>query len=131
MPNWNYKLLFSAITAAILATIIVGLLVLWWDSYATFTASLGVAVGWAVGIVLAPYEEESKKFQNWSKAFTGFVGGITLTKLEEGFRNLSDKNTALLAEPLILRRIGVAVLCFIITTITVFVFRSYHSVDKP
>jgi len=89
--TWNYKLKASACTAVAIGVGIAALLWVWWDSYALLGALLGVVVGWAVGILLAPYDEEIKKFRGWSKALTGFIGGITLTKLEQAFSNMSQE----------------------------------------
>ena len=90
LNDWNWKLKMSAVSALLVALLIIGLLISIWDRYATLSAGLGAVAGWWIGIVLAPYEEEEKKFQGWSKAFTGFLGGITFTKLEQMFGKMSE-----------------------------------------
>lgn len=45
---------------------------------------LGGAVGWTVGIVLSPLdEEEGTRFGSMSKAFVALFSGFTIAKLEE------------------------------------------------
>jgi hypothetical protein len=121
----NWKLYASATAAAFFALIIGGLLYSIWDRYATLSAALGAAAGWWTGVVLAPYPEEEKKFQGWSKAFTGFLGGITVTKLDQAFNKLGDDKKSFVFQEVFLGRCGMAALAFLTVSVAVFVFRTY------
>ncbi len=133
MPNvakpWNYKQRVSLGTAGALGVIIIGLLFVWQDSYAVLGAISGVAIGWALGILLAPYPNEKTKFQGWSKALTGFIGGITLVKLEHLLNGMSDDNKKALLETVVLRRFIIGGVALLTTAIIVFVYRAYHVAD--
>ncbi len=127
MPSWNYKLKSTAVTAAVLALLVVGLLIVWWDCYALLSLITGVALGWAVGVLLAPYDNEKKKFDNWSKALLGFVGGYGLTKIEAVLAGMPTKTKDTLFDMIVFRRFWIAAVGFLITAIVVFVFRSYDA----
>jgi hypothetical protein len=127
--GWNHKLTTSALTAFALGVIVAFLQFVWWDSYAVLSMITGVAIGWAAGIVLSPYENETKKFNGWSKTLAGFFGGYGLTKLEYLLGNLSEKQRNALLDIVVLRRIWIGIFSFLITAIVVFVFRNYYEVD--
>jgi hypothetical protein len=126
----NHKLTTSAVTAGILGVALAGLLIAWWDSYAVLSAAMGVAAGWALGILLAPYETEEKKFAGWSKGLFGFLGGVTFTKIEAAFGRLTGENSQLLLSITVLRRVAVGFTCLLVTAIVVFVFRTYYQIDE-
>ena len=84
-----------------------------------------------IGILLAPYEEEAKKFDGWSKALAGFLGGVTLTKLENVIRSISDKHGDMLLDIIVARRFIIGGVCLILASIVTFVFRSYAIADTP
>ena len=123
----SLKLTTSFTTAAVLAICLVTLLVIWRDAMAMLAALIGTALGWAVGILLAPYPEEEQKFQRLSKGIAGFLGGYVAAKLDRVFDLLMDKSGGL---PLILnlrvvRNLSVAVACLLVASLTVFVARTY------
>jgi uncharacterized membrane protein YccC len=70
------KLTTSFTTAAVFAICLVTLLAIWRDAMALLAALIGTAIGWAVGILLAPYPEEQKRFQRLSKGIAGFLTGL-------------------------------------------------------
>lgn len=91
------------------------------------SALVGTALGWAVGILLAPYRSEQKQFHQLSKGILGFVTGFVAAKLDRVFDLLVDKREG---DPMILhsrfvRSFGMALVCFVVTTVTVFVARTY------
>ena len=87
----SLKLTTSFTTAAVFAICLVTLLVIWRDSMILLAALIGTALGWAVGILLAPYPEEQKRFQRLSKGIAGFLGGYIAAKLDRVFDLLMDK----------------------------------------
>lgn len=123
----NPKLLASFTAAGILYLAIIGLLISWWDSYAALSAIVGLSCGWASGILLAPYDEEAKKFKGYSKAVGGFITGFLIGKLDKVFDTLTEKDhdASRLYDPLIERRIWIAIVSFLVTAIAVFVARTY------
>jgi hypothetical protein len=118
----NYKQKISIATATVLGIIIVCLLLHWWDSYAVLGTIAGVAVGWALGIILAPYDDEKKKFQGSSKALTGFIGGIGLVKLEQLLDKMPDDSKKAMLELIVLRRFIIGGVVCLVTAIIVFVY---------
>jgi len=123
----NWKLNFSYLFVLIGGGVIVGLLFAWWDGIATLGAVLGFAGGWAAGILLAPYEEEQKRFQKLSKGVSGFIAGFAAGKIDRIFDLAVDehKHTALILDPYFSRPVWIAIACFLLTAIAVFVTRSY------
>lgn len=60
----NWKLALSLFSSVVAAAVIVCLLIDWRNSTATLSALFGALVGWALGILLAPYEDEEKRGEN-------------------------------------------------------------------
>jgi hypothetical protein len=128
----NLKLTTSFVTTFVFAVTVVCVLVAWRDARVLVWALVGTALGWAVGILLAPYPEEQKRFQQLSKGIAGFVTGFVAGKLDRIFDLLVDKKEG---DPVILhsrfvRGFGIALSCFLVTTITVFVARTYWEAVK-
>lgn len=87
----NLKITISFSTAALFAFGSIALLVIWRDSMVWLGALVGAALGWAIGILLAPYEEEQKRFQRLSKSIAGFLAGYVAAKIDRIFELLIDK----------------------------------------
>ena|SRR5258708_1900390 len=127
----NPELVVSFAVALVLYVITTGLLIVWWDSYAVLSAVVGICAGWGAGLLLAPYEEEQKKFKAYSKMASGFITGFLVAKLDKVFEILTDKQAGLhLLDAVVERRVWIGVICFLITAIIVFVARTYwQSID--
>jgi hypothetical protein len=123
----NLKLTTSFVTAALFAMTLISLLIIWRDSIALLAALVGTALGWAAGILLAPYQEEEKRFQRLSKGIAGFLSGYAVGKIDRVFDLLVDKTTGhpVILDPRILRTFGMTLACLVITGVTVFVARTY------
>ena len=123
----SLKLTTSFITAALFAICLVTLLVIWRDSMVLLGALVGTALGWAVGILLAPYPEEQKRFQRLSKGIAGFLGGYVAAKLDRVFELLVDKTGGgpLILNLRVVRSLSVAIACLLVASVTVFVARTY------
>jgi hypothetical protein len=115
-------------------TVLSGLLLDWRNSMATLSAVLGLLAGWATGILLAPYEAEEKRFQKFSKVVYGFVTGFFVSKIDRVFELIVDKQGgSFILDPTFARNLSIAVCCFLLAAITVFVSRSYWQAtgDNP
>jgi|SRR5579884_2653673 len=123
----NLKLTMSFVTAGVFAIGLIILLVVWRDAMAWLSALIGTALGWAVGILLAPYEEEQKRFQRLSKGIAGFLSGYVAAKLDRVFDLLMDKSGGgpLIFNLKVVRSISMAVACLVVAAVVVFVARTY------
>jgi hypothetical protein len=123
----SLKLTTSFITAALFAITLVGLLIVWRDGTAVLGALVGAALGWAGGILLAPYKEEEKRFQRLSKGIAGFLSGYAVGKLDRVFDLLIDRTGGqpLILDPHVLRTFWMTLACFLVAVVTVFVARTY------
>jgi hypothetical protein len=127
----NWKLAVSLFSSVVAAAVIVCLLIDWRNSTATLSALFGALVGWALGILLAPYEDEEKRFAQMSKAGFGFIAGFGAGKFDRildlmrsmpggSLGGKEGSNMDLL----------LGACCFLLATITVFVFRTYSTVEE-
>ena len=123
----SLKLTTSFATAAVVAICLVTLLAIWRDSMVLLGALLGTALGWAVGILLAPYPEEQKRFQRLSKGIAGFLGGYVAAKMDRVFDLLMDKTGGgpLILNLRVVRGLSVGIACLVVASVTVFVARTY------
>ena len=123
----SLKLTTSFATAAVFAICLITLLAIWRDAMTLIAALIGTALGWAVGILLAPYAEEQKRFQRLSKGIAGFLGGYVAAKLDRVFDLLLDKTAGvpLILDVRVVRSFSVAIACLLVASLTVFVARTY------
>lgn len=128
----NPRLTISLITAGVLYAAIVGLLIAWWDDIALLAAVVGVALGWATGILLAPYHVEQKRFRQLSKGIAGFLSGYAVGKIDRVFDLLLDKvdGTPAVLHLRLQRTFWVSFACFVVTSVAVFVARTYGAVTE-
>ncbi len=128
--NENWKLTMSFTCAFAWAVCAIGLLIAWRDGIAFLSALIGVALGWFAGILLAPYEEEQKRFDRLSKAVAGFIGGYMVEKADRIFDLAIDKTNGgpLILNPYFARSIWMAIGCFFVSGLTVFVARTYWQI---
>lgn len=127
----NPKLCVSFVSLALIYAVVIGLLYNWWDSYSVLAALAGVVIGWACGILLAPYEEEASKFSSWSKGLYGLVTGYFASRVEQAVSALpaAQKNALLVDGPFV-RRFIIAGICALATTAGVFVARTYWQLEE-
>jgi len=129
----SLKLTTSFVTAAVFTICVVILLAIWRDSMILLGALIGTALGWAVGILLAPYPEEQKRFQRLSKGIAGFLGGYVAAKIDRVFDLLMDKSsgsTPLILNLRVVRSLSVAAACLVVASVTVFVGRTYFQTSE-
>ena len=123
----NLKITISFSTAALFAIGSIVLLVIWRDSMVWLGALVGAALGWAIGILLAPYDEEQKRFQRLSKGIAGFLAGYVAAKTDRIFELLIDKTGGgpLIFNLRVVRSLSMGVACLLVACVTVFVARTY------
>ena len=126
IANKNWKLTCSILTSAIVISILVGLLIAWRDANVILCSVFGTLVGWLVGILLAPYDEERKKFERWSKSLVGFLAGLSLGKIENALKLVQDQDFQR-----VFRMIGRSFSWFLLTAIIVFIGRTYTDPANP
>jgi len=128
----SLKLTTSFATATAFVICLVTLLVIWRDAMALLAALTGTAIGWAVGILLAPYPEEQKRFQRLSKGIAGFLTGYVAAKIDRVFDLLTDKTggAPLILNLRLVRSLSIAVACLLVATVTVFVARTYFQTSE-
>jgi hypothetical protein len=128
----SLKLTTSFATAAVFAICSVILLVIWRDSMILLGALVGTALVWAVGILLAPYPEEQKRFQRLSKGIAGFLGGYVAAKLDRVFDLLVDKTGGgpLILNLRVVRSLSIGIACVVVASVTVFVARTYFQTSE-
>ena len=129
----NWKLTTSFAVTSIWVIIAAALLFTWWDGVVTLSALVGVALGWFAGILLAPYDNEEKRFEKLSKSVAGFISGYLVAKSDRVFDLVVEKNASgpLILNPYFGRAIWMGVGCFVMAGLTVFVARTYAGAVDP
>jgi hypothetical protein len=127
----NWKLAVSLLSSLVAAAIVVGLLLHLCSGTATLSALFGTLLGWALGILLAPYEDEEKRFAQISKAAFGFITGFGAGKFDRVLDLLASRpgGSAVGKEALNVDLL-LGACCFLLATITVFVFRTYSTIEE-
>ena len=126
----NAKIITSFAVAGVWGLVMVLFLIHWGDGDSALAAFFGLPFGWALGVVLAPYDEERLKFEKWSKGLFGLVSGVTITKLYDWFNGMSESQKQQLWNELVLRRFAFGISSFLVTAIVVFVARSYWQAEQ-
>ena len=123
----NVRLATSYVAALIFFLTIAVILIVWRDDIALVAALVGTALGWAAGILVAPYEGEEKRFRQISKGIAGFISGYAVAKIDRVFDLLLDKTsgTPAILDLRLQRIFWLSLGCFVVTALTVFVARTY------
>ncbi|HWY23264.1 MAG TPA: hypothetical protein VNX26_18700 [Candidatus Acidoferrum sp.] len=128
MTSKNLKLAGSFVFA-----VIVGLMlsvVLWhaWDLLALLSSALGLASGWAAGILLAPYQSEQDRFREYVKLASAFITGYGVSKLDRLFELWTDPSRgSLILTRTFAVRVLVCITSFLLAAVTTYVSRKYIS----
>ena len=98
------------------------------DSLAWLCSALGLAAGWAAGILLAPYQSEQDRFREYLKVVSAFLAGYGVSKLDHLFNLWFDPASGpiILSEAFAVRAL-VCVTSFFLATVTTYVTRKYLS----
>ena len=90
-----------------------------------FSGLCGVAAGWAVGIVISPYNKnETKRFGRISGVVYGFLTGYLVSKVDKLIGAVFDPESSLFSERLILC-LGMLLATFLTTIAFTYVTRVY------
>jgi len=125
----NWKLWGSTVTAALLALTLVVLAVLIGESSTSRYINvallvLGACGGWLVGTVVSPHDKkEGEAFSTYTKAFTAFVSGYGVAKIDKAVESIFAPE--FLLQPLSGFRVIGFVSAFIIAMLITFFFRQY------
>jgi len=89
---------YSAIAAALT---IISLLVYFKDPYSVLACVPGALVGWLIGVLLSPYEEERALFSGYAKSAAAFVTGFLVSKLDRIFELFMTSKTTSEVAPIL------------------------------
>jgi hypothetical protein len=79
--NWGVFIGYLLGGASLLTCIIIACVIeLWWLNVAILV--FGLAVGWNVGFLLSPKNEEKPEFAAYAKGIATFLGGFLIAKLD-------------------------------------------------
>ncbi len=126
--NQNYRIIFSFIAPAAFLIALTVFSVHVTNCPAVFlnitVIICGIALGWAAGILISPYDKEEKiQFGAITKAVSAFASGYLLAKIDPLVAKILDP--AILASSLAMFRLMAFVASFLFGAIIAFVFRSY------
>ena len=126
--NLTYRKIGLLLMMAAICTTTLVLLWQWHDSMSWLSSVLGLCVGFATGILIAPFEGEEGTFKEYAKIASGFLTGFLVSKVDQVFNLVMDeKRGALIMNELFVRRLMVGVCGFFIAMIGVFLARRYFN----
>jgi hypothetical protein len=98
------------------------------DSLAWLSAASGLASGWAIGILLSPYQSEKDRFKEYLRLSAAFLTGYIVSKADRIFELLIDPSRGpLLLQPIVAHRILLFATALLLGTVITYVFRKYLS----
>lgn len=122
------KLAGSSLFAILVVAILLCVLVHLRDTLAWLSSALGLAAGWALGILAAPYESEQQRFREYAKLIAAFVTGWAVTKIDHFFDLLFDPARGpLVLNAIVGSRILLGLTCFLLVATITYVVRKYVS----
>jgi hypothetical protein len=128
MTSKKIKLAGSHVFAGIISVILA--IVLWhlWDLLALLCTALGLAAGWATGVLLAPYQSEQDKFREYVTVASAFITGYGVSKLDRLFDLWTDpvRGSLILTQPFAYRGL-LCITSFLLAAVTTYVSRKYIS----
>jgi hypothetical protein len=98
------------------------------DSLAWLSLALGLAAGWAAGILLAPYQSERDRFREYVKIASAFITGYGVSKLDRLFELWLDPNRGLvILSQAFAHRVLICVTSFLLAAVCTYISRKYLS----
>lgn len=98
------------------------------DSLACLSVAFGLVVGWAVGILLSPYQSEQDRFKEYLRLSAAFLTGYAVSKADRIFELLIDPARGpLLIQPIVAHRVLLCLTSFFLAMVLTYVFRKYLS----
>ncbi len=128
MTSKQIKIAGTFILAGIVGVML--LIVLWHlrDYMALLCSALGLAAGWAMGILLAPYQSEQDRFREYVKVASVFITGYGVSKLDRLFELWTDPaHGSLILTQTFSYRALVCITSFLLPAVTTYVSRKYIS----
>lgn len=128
MTSKSIKLAFSCLFAFVIGGILIVALLQLGDAMAWTTTALGLAVGWATGILAAPYQSEHARFKRIGTAVAGFITGYAVSKVDRLFELWTDPARGpLILEPTFAQRTVLFLTSFLLAAIVTYIGRKYVS----
>jgi hypothetical protein len=122
------KLAGSFVLAMLVSVILLWVLIFLWDSLAWMFLALGLAAGWATGILLAPYQSEQDRFKEYLKIVSSFLAGYAVSKIDRLFELwLDPARGAMALTSIFAHRALVCVTAFLLAAVSTYVGRKYVS----
>jgi len=124
----DIKLAGSFVFAVIIAVILLWVSCVLKDYLAWLSLALGLAVGWAAGILLAPYQSEQDRFREYVKVASAFITGYGVSKLDRLFELWVDpaRGSLILSQTFAYRAL-ICVTAFFLAAVSTYVSRKYLS----
>ena len=85
MTSKDIKLWGSFGFAVLVGLILLIVLVCLHDLLAWTSTAFGLVVGWAAGVLAAPYESEKRRFEKIGSIVAGFISGYAVSKIDSIF----------------------------------------------
>jgi hypothetical protein len=128
MTSKKLKLAGSFVFAVIVGLMLSVVLCHAWDLLALLSSALGLASGWAAGILLAPYQSEQDRFREYVKVASAFITGYGVSKLDRLFELWTDPSRgSLILTRAFAVRVLVCITSFLLAAVTTYVSRKYIS----
>jgi energy-coupling factor transporter transmembrane protein EcfT len=122
------KLSGSLVFGVIIGLILLRIVWVLRDSLAWLSLALGLAAGWAAGILLAPYQSEKERFREYVKVGSAFITGYGVSKLDRLFELWVDPaRGALILSQAFAHRALICISGFLLATVSTYVIRKYLS----
>ncbi len=128
MTSKIIKVAGSYLFAVIIASILLRIAWVLKDSLAWLSMAFGLAAGWAVGILLAPYQSEQDRFREYVKVASAFITGYGVSKLDRLFELWLDpaRGLVILSQPFA-HRVLICITSFLLAAVFTYVNRKYLS----
>lgn len=128
MTSKKLKIVGSYIFAGIIVVMLTIILCRLWDLLALLCSALGLAGGWATGILLAPYQSEQDRFREYVKVASAFITGYGVSKLDRLFDLWTDPvRGSLILTQIFAYRVLLCITSFLLAAVTTYVSRKYVS----
>ena len=128
LTSKRIKLASSFGFAALIALILLVVLCRLNDTLAWMSTALGLAVGWAVGILAAPYESEQRRFEKIGSVVAAFITGFAVSKVDSIFALWIDPARGpMILEKTFAYRVLLFATSFVLAAVVTYVGRKYVS----
>ena len=128
LTSARLKLIGSFAFAFVVAVILLSVMFQLRDSLAWLSMAFGLVAGWAVGVLLAPYQSEQDRFKTYAKIGAAFITGYVVSKTDRVFDlYLDPARGPLILESLVAHRVMAGTTAFLLAMVTTYVGRKYVS----